>query len=263
MVKNLDLLDADELINNLYSKFKNDEDILKKAYLYASEGHLNQKRASGEPYITHPLQVATYLADLSMDIETVVSAILHDLIEDTTVTFKDIKKEFGSEIANIVDGVTKLDKIQYNSNEEAQADAIRKMVIAMSKDIRVLILKLADRLHNIQTIQYLADYKQEKIANETLYVYAPLAHRLGLQNIKHILEDISFSLIFKNQNSEIENLIEKTAPDRDKNINKSLKVIEDLLSANSLSAEVVGRPKHNYSIYKNCLLYTSPSPRDQ
>ncbi len=204
MVKNLDLLDADELINNLYSKFKNNEEILKKAYLYASEGHLNQKRASGEPYITHPLQVATYLADLSMDIETVVSAILHDLIEDTDVTFKDIKKEFGSDIANIVDGVTKLDKIQYNSNEEAQADAIRKMVIAMSKDIRVLILKLADRLHNIQTIQYLADYKQEKIANETLYVYAPLAHRLGLQNIKHILEDISFSLIFKNQNSEID-----------------------------------------------------------
>ena len=253
MVKNLDLLDADELINNLYSKFKNDEEILKKAYLYASEGHLNQKRASGEPYITHPLQVANYLADLSMDIETVVSAILHDLIEDTDVTFKDIKKEFGSEIANIVDGVTKLDKIQYNSNEEAQADAIRKMVIAMSKDIRVLILKLADRLHNIQTIEYLADYKQEKIANETLYVYAPLAHRLGLQNIKHILEDISFSLIFKNQNSEIENLIEKTAPDRDKNINKSLKVIEDLLSANSLSAEVVGRPKHNYSIYKKII----------
>ncbi len=253
MVKNLDLLDADELINNLYSKFKNDEEILKKAYLYASEGHLNQKRASGEPYITHPLQVATYLADLSMDIETVVSAILHDLIEDTDVTFKDIKKEFGSDIANIVDGVTKLDKIQYNSNEEAQADAIRKMVIAMSKDIRVLILKLADRLHNIQTIQYLADYKQEKIANETLYVYAPLAHRLGLQNIKHILEDISFSLIFKNQNSEIENLIEKTAPDRDKNIKKSLKVIEDLLSANSLSAEVVGRPKHNYSIYKKII----------
>ena len=174
MVKNLDLLDADELINNLYSKFKNDEDILKKAYLYASEGHLNQKRASGEPYITHPLQVATYLADLSMDIETVVSAILHDLIEDTTVTFKDIKKEFGSEIANIVDGVTKLDKIQYNSNEEAQADAIRKMVIAMSKDIRVLILKLADRLHNIQTIQYLADYKQEKIANETLAIFSCL-----------------------------------------------------------------------------------------
>ena len=168
--------------------------------MFAAKGHFNQKRASGDPYITHPLQVATYLADLSMDIETVVSAILHDLIEDTEVTYKDIKKEFGVEIANIVDGVTKLDKIQYNSNEEAQADAIRKMVIAMSKDIRVLILKLADRLHNIQTIEYLADYKQEKIANETLYVYAPLAHRLGLQNIKHILEDISFSLLFKNQN---------------------------------------------------------------
>ena len=221
--------------------------------MYKRQGHLNQKRASGEPYITHPLQVATYLADLSMDIETVISAILHDLIEDTHITYKDIKKEFGVEIANIVDGVTKLDKIQYNSNEEAQADAIRKMVIAMSKDIRVLILKLADRLHNIQTIEYLADYKQEKIANETLYVYAPLAHRLGLQNIKHILEDISFSLLFKNQNSEIENLIEKTAPNRDKNINKSLKVIENLLSDNSLSAEVIGRPKHNYSIYKKII----------
>ena len=253
MVKNVDLLDADVLVNNLYSKFTNDKKILKKAYLFASKGHLNQKRASGDPYITHPLQVANYLADLSMDIETVVSAILHDLIEDTEVSYKDIKKEFGIEIANIVDGVTKLDKIQYNSNEEAQADAIRKMVIAMSKDIRVLILKLADRLHNIQTIEYLADYKQEKIANETLYVYAPLAHRLGLQNIKHILEDVSFSLLFKNQNSEIENLIEKTAPNRDKNINKSLKVIEDLLSDNSISAEVVGRPKHNYSIYKKII----------
>ena len=163
MVKNLDLLDADELINNLYSKFKNDEEILKKAYLYASEGHLNQKRASGEPYITHPLQVANYLADLSMDIETVVSAILHDLIEDTDVTFKDIKKEFGSEIANIVDGVTKLDKIQYNSNEEAQADAIRKMVIAMSKDIRVLILKLADRLTIYKLLNILQIINKKKL----------------------------------------------------------------------------------------------------
>ena len=253
MVKNPDILSADELFNDLSSKFIEDKDLLKKAYNYASDGHMNQKRASGEPYITHPLQVALYLSDLSMDLETIIAAILHDLIEDTDITYKNIKKEFGSDVANIVDGVTKLDRIQYNSNEEAKAEAIRKMVIAMSKDIRVLILKLADRLHNIQTIEYLADHKQERIASETLYVYAPLAHRLGLQNIKHILEDISFGLLHKNQNLEIESLIEKSAPNRDKNIKKSVKVIDKLLSDNSLSAEVIGRPKHNYSIYKKII----------
>ena len=253
MVKNPNILSADELFNDLSSKFIDNKDLLEKAYNFASDGHMNQKRASGEPYITHPLQVALYLSDLSMDLETIIAAILHDLIEDTDITYKNIKKEFGSDVANIVDGVTKLDRIQYNSNEEAKAEAIRKMVIAMSKDIRVLILKLADRLHNIQTIEYLADHKQERIASETLYVYAPLAHRLGLQNIKHILEDISFGLLHKNQNLEIESLIEKSAPNRDKNIKKSVKVIDKLLSDNSLSAEVIGRPKHNYSIYKKII----------
>ena len=165
MVKNPDILSADELFNDLSSKFIEDKDLLEKAYNYASDGHMNQKRASGEPYITHPLQVALYLSDLSMDLETIIAAILHDLIEDTDITYKNIKKEFGSDVANIVDGVTKLDRIQYNTNEEAKAEAIRKMVIAMSKDIRVLILKLADRLHNIQTIEYLADHKQERIAS--------------------------------------------------------------------------------------------------
>jgi len=253
MVKNPDILSADELFNDLSSKFIEDKDLLEKAYNFASDGHMNQKRASGEPYITHPLQVALYLSDLSMDLETIIAAILHDLIEDTDITYKNIKKEFGSDVANIVDGVTKLDRIQYNSNEEAKAEAIRKMVIAMSKDIRVLILKLADRLHNIQTIKYLADHKQEQIASETLYVYAPLAHRLGLQNIKHILEDVSFGLLHKNQNMEIESLIEKSAPNREKNIKKSVKVIDKLLADNSLSAEVIGRPKHNYSIYKKII----------
>ena len=253
MVKNQNILSADELFNDLSSIFIDNKDLLEKAYNFASDGHMNQKRASGEPYITHPLQVALYLSDLSMDLETIIAAILHDLIEDTDITYKNIKKEFGSDVANIVDGVTKLDRIQYNSNEEAKAEAIRKMVIAMSKDIRVLILKLADRLHNIQTIEYLADHKQERIASETLYVYAPLAHRLGLQNIKHILEDISFGLLHKNQNLEIESLIEKSAPNRDKNIKKSVKVIDKLLSDNSLSAEVIGRPKHNYSIYKKII----------
>jgi GTP pyrophosphokinase len=131
------------------------------------------------------MHVAIYLSELNFDKETIAAALLHDLIEDTDVTYEDLKDQFGEEVADIVDGVTKLDKIKYNSNEEAKADAIRKMVIAMSKDIRVLILKLADRLHNIETIEYHADWKQEKIASETLYVYAPFAHRLGLQSIKH------------------------------------------------------------------------------
>jgi len=243
-----------ELFTKLTKSYTSkDKNLLQKAFDIASAGHIDQKRDSGEPYITHPLHVAIYLSELSMDLETIVSAILHDLIEDTDITYNDIKKEFGKEIADIVDGVTKLDKINYNSKEEAKADAIRKMVIAMSKDIRVLILKLADRLHNIETIDYLNEWKQEKIAQETLYVYAPLAHRLGLQSIKHTLEDVSFNILFKNQNEEIENLINKSAPNRDKNINESINIIKKLLSDNSLSAEVVGRPKHNYSIYKKII----------
>ena len=245
---------VDELFAKLTKSYSNkDKNILQKAFNLASAGHIDQKRDSGEPYITHPLHVAIYLSELSMDLETIVSAILHDLIEDTDITYNDIKKEFGKEIADIVDGVTKLDKINYNSKEEAKADAIRKMVIAMSKDIRVLILKLADRLHNIETIDYLNEWKQEKIAQETLYVYAPLAHRLGLQSIKHTLEDVSFNILFKNQNEEIENLINKSSPNRDKNINDSINIITKLLSDNSISAEVVGRPKHNYSIYKKII----------
>ena len=183
-------------VNKLYDKLlgyfnPKDQAYINRAFQYAYDGHNGQNRKSGEPYITHPLHVALYLCELNFDKETIAAALLHDLIEDTDISYEDLKKEFGEEVADIVDGVTKLDKIKYSSNEEAKADAIRKMVIAMSKDIRVLILKLADRLHNIQTIEYHQDWKQEKIANETLYVYAPLAHRLGFQSIKHVLEDKS------------------------------------------------------------------------
>ena len=253
-MSNTSIKHVDNLFEKLIKGYSKDEiALLKKAFDLASAGHSNQKRHSGEPYITHPLHVAIYLSNLSMDIESIVAAILHDLIEDTDITYSQLKKEFGKEIADIVDGVTKLDKINYNSKEEAKADAIRKMVIAMSKDIRVLILKLADRLHNIETIEYLNEWKKEKIAQETLYVYAPLAHRLGLQNIKHTLEDVSFNILFKNQNEEINNLISKSSPNRDKNINESISIIQNLLTDNSLSAEVVGRPKHNYSIYKKII----------
>ena len=242
-------------VNKLYDKLlgyfnPKDQAYINRAFQYAYDGHNGQNRKSGEPYITHPLHVAIYLCELNFDKETIAAALLHDLIEDTDITYEDLKKEFGEEVADIVDGVTKLDKIKYSSNEEAKADAIRKMVIAMSKDIRVLILKLADRLHNIQTIEYHQDWKQEKIANETLYVYAPLAHRLGFQSIKHVLEDKSFKILHANQDKEIKDMITETNPDRDSQIGSAIDIIKTLLNDNSMSAEVYGRPKHNYSIYK-------------
>ncbi len=242
-------------VNKLYDKLlgyfnPKDQAYINRAFQYAYNGHNGQNRKSGEPYITHPLHVALYLCELNFDKETIAAALLHDLIEDTDITYEDLKKEFGEEVAEIVDGVTKLDKIKYSSNEEAKADAIRKMVIAMSKDIRVLILKLADRLHNIQTIEYHQDWKQEKIANETLYVYAPLAHRLGFQSIKHVLEDKSFKILHANQDKEIKDMITETNPDRDSQIGSAIEIIKTLLNDNSMSAEVYGRPKHNYSIYK-------------
>ena len=242
-------------VNKLYDKLlgyfnPKDQAYINRAFQYAYDGHNGQNRKSGEPYITHPLHVALYLCELNFDKETIAAALLHDLIEDTDISYEDLKKEFGEEVADIVDGVTKLDKIKYSSNEEAKADAIRKMVIAMSKDIRVLILKLADRLHNIQTIEYHQDWKQEKIANETLYVYAPLAHRLGFQSIKHVLEDKSFKILHANQDKEIKDMISETNPDRDSQIGSAIDIIKTLLNDNSMSAEVYGRPKHNYSIYK-------------
>ena len=242
-------------VNKLYDKLlgyfnPKDQAYINRAFQYAYDGHNGQNRKSGEPYITHPLHVALYLCELNFDKETIAAALLHDLIEDTDISYEDLKKEFGEEVADIVDGVTKLDKIKYSSNEEAKADAIRKMVIAMSKDIRVLILKLADRLHNIQTIEYHQDWKQEKIANETLYVYAPLAHRLGFQSIKHVLEDKSFKILHANQDKEIKDMITETNPDRDSQIGSAIDIIKTLLNDNSMSAEVYGRPKHNYSIYK-------------
>ena len=242
-------------VNKLYDKLlgyfnPKDQTYINRAFQYAYDGHNGQNRKSGEPYITHPLHVAIYLCELNFDKETIAAALLHDLIEDTEISYDDLKKEFGEEVADIVDGVTKLDKIKYSTNEEAKADAIRKMVIAMSKDIRVLILKLADRLHNIQTIEYHQDWKQEKIANETLYVYAPLAHRLGFQSIKHVLEDKSFKILHANQDKEIKDMITETNPDRDSQIGNAIEIIKTLLNDNSMSAEVYGRPKHNYSIYK-------------
>ena len=211
---------ADEIFDQIVSTTDVfDQNKLKDAYSLAKKAHEGQFRKSGEQYITHPLSVAKYLAEIGMDEETIISAILHDVIEDTDTELSTIKKKFGKQVALIVDGVTKLDKINFSTNEEAQAESIRKMVIAMSKDVRVLILKLADRLHNIQTIEALPDWKQQNVASETLYVYSPLAHRLGLQSVKHQLEDVAFSLLFPQQDAEIANQVTATLPGRKKQIN--------------------------------------------
>ncbi len=250
----LKISNPDVIFNDIVENMEDfDIDVLKSAYAFAKNAHKDQTRASGDPYITHPLFVAKYLSEIGMDNETIISALLHDVVEDTNIKLSKIKKEFGKEVALIVDGVTKLDKINYSSTEEAQAESIRKMVIAMSKDVRVLILKLADRLHNIQTIDPLPEWKQNKIAAETLYVYSPLAHRLGLQSIKHTLEDISFSILFPEQDKEIAEQIKRANPGRNKQITNTVTILKNLLSDNSISALVTGRPKHNYSIYKKII----------
>lgn len=250
----LKTVDPDEIFANLIDNITHfDTNSLRSAYELAKNAHKDQKRASGEPYITHPLFVAKYLSDIGMDSDTIISALLHDVVEDTDVKLSRIKKEFGKEVALIVDGVTKLDKINFSSTEEAQAESIRKMVIAMSKDIRVLILKLADRLHNIETIDPLPESKKNKIAAETLYVYSPLAHRLGLQNIKHSLEDKSFSILYPEQDKEISDQVKRANPGRNKQISNTISILDNLLSDNSISASVSGRPKHNYSIYKKII----------
>ena len=250
----LKISNPDEIFNAIVDNMQGfDIAELKSAYAFAKDAHKDQTRATGDPYITHPLFVAKYLSEIGMDNETIISALLHDVVEDTDIKLSKIKKEFGKDVALIVDGVTKLDKINYSSTEEAQAESIRKMVIAMSKDIRVLILKLADRLHNIQTIDPLPEWKQNKIAAETLYVYSPLAHRLGLQSIKHTLEDKSFSILFPEQDEEIAEQIKKANPGRSKQISNTITILTNLLSDNSISAQVTGRPKHNYSIYKKII----------
>lgn len=230
---------------------KADTKLLQRSYDTANLWHTGQFRKSGDPYITHPLAVATILANLGMDTTTLAAALLHDTIEDTDYTLDQMRDEFSAEIALLVDGVTKLDRVKLG--DAAKAETIRKMVVAMAKDPRVLVIKLADRLHNMRTLAFLPQAKREQKARETLEILAPLAHRLGMNTIKWELEDLAFGALYPKRHDEISRLVGEHAPQRDGLLGQvTQKVAGDLKSA-KIKAEVTGRPKHLYSIYQKMI----------
>ena len=225
-------------------------EIVEKAYTLAKNAHIDQKRKSGEPYIIHPISVAYILADLELDLESIVAGILHDVIEDTVYSYDDLKEMFSEEIAIIVDGVTKLEKFTYSSKEELQAENYRKMFIAMAKDIRVILIKVADRLHNMRTLQYMREEKQKEIAQETLDIYAPLATRLGIFKIKTELEDLCLRYLEKEAYYNLAVKIEQKKYERELYVEKIVKELKLKCQQNGIEADIYGRSKHFYSIYK-------------
>ena len=224
--------------------------LLTKAYETAAKAHLDQNRLSGEKYIQHPLNVADILVDLRLDAETLATAILHDVVEDTYVTLPDLQKEFGKEIAKLVAGVTKLEKISMYSAEQVQAENIRKMLVAMAEDIRVVLIKLADRLHNMRTIEALPEARRMRMARETMDIYAPLAHRLGIWQVKWELEDLAFSQIDPQAYAEIVSLVKGKRKEREAFVTEISEILERELERVGIRADISGRPKHVYSIWR-------------
>ncbi len=231
---------------------KADTRLVARAYEMAAYLHRDQKRHSGEPYITHPLAITEILADLGMPGPTLAAALLHDTVEDCGYSLDALREDFGDEVALLVDGVTKLDKVTYG--EASAAETVRKMVVAMARDIRVLVIKLVDRLHNMRTLQWLPEEKQQKKAKETLEIYAPLAHRLGMNTIKWELEDLSFATMYPKMYEEIVRLVGDRAPSREKYLTQVISDIEGQLKSSRIKASVTGRPKHYYSVYQKMIV---------
>ena len=223
---------------------------INRAYETAKEAHRHQLRSSGESYINHPMAVARIVADLGLDEISVAAALLHDAVEDTEITLADVERAFGAEVAQIVDGVTKLERLQFDSKEAQQAATMRKMLVAMARDLRVLIIKLADRLHNLRTIAAMPSEKQQRIAHETLEIYAPLAHRLGMQELKQQLEDLAFASLYPKRFAELDHLVATRSPERELYLAKSIAEVQGRLQELNITAEVTGRGKHLWSIYE-------------
>ncbi|MEU0565373.1 bifunctional (p)ppGpp synthetase/guanosine-3',5'-bis(diphosphate) 3'-pyrophosphohydrolase [Nonomuraea sp. NPDC005983] len=230
---------------------KADLRLIERAYDVAAYHHRDQKRKSGDPYITHPLAVATILAELGTDDETLCAALLHDTVEDTAYGLEELRSDFGDTIGSLVDGVTKLDKVKFG--DAAQAETVRKMVVAMSRDIRVLIIKLADRLHNMRTMRYLPEHKRHQKSRETLEIFAPLAHRLGMNTIKWELEDLAFAMLYPKRYDEIARMVSERAPRRDLFLQEVIEKVSGDLREARIRAVVKGRPKHYYSVYQKMI----------
>src|SRR6516162_2880724 len=248
-----------ELLAPLLAEFEEhrpeeDTEVIVEAARMALEAHEGQFRRSGEPYITHPVAVATIVAELGLDEQTVAAALLHDAVEDTGLTLETIEGTFGDGVSSVVDGVTKLDRLQFNSKEAQQAATIRKMLVAMAEDWRVLLIKLADRLHNMRTLSVMPEWKQRRTAQETFDVYAPLAHRLGVQQVRWQLEDLAFATLHPKRYAEIEQMVAARAPQREEYLARVLVHVRERLTEMGIEADVTGRPKHMWSIYEKMVV---------
>src|SRR5688500_5907740 len=227
-----------------------DVDLIRSAYELSVEAHAGQRRASGEPYVNHAVEVATILASLRLDTATIVAGLVHDSVEDTAISLADLRTRFGDEVATLVDGVTKIGKVEFRSSTEQQMENYRKLLLSMAEDARVILIKLADRLHNMRTLEHLPLGKQQRIALETREIYAPLAHRLGIAQVRMELEDLAFKFLEPREYVELAKKIQQRKRERERHVLEMQRPHEEALAAAGIPAEVTGRPKHLWSIYK-------------